>query len=85
MAFEQLSSNDRVRLNDFMDSGLKILQEVEDLKEGLKDTTKALAEEFDIKPGILTQALNRARKSNLDEARDTLDLVESILQATGRA
>lgn len=84
MAFEQISQNDKVRLNQFLDSGMKVKQEIADLTEGLKDTAKTLAEEFNVKPGVLMKALNAAWKSNIDEQKESIDQVEAILDATGR-
>ncbi|RYD67641.1 MAG: hypothetical protein EOP83_02425 [Verrucomicrobiaceae bacterium] len=84
MSLDQLSQNDKVRLNQFMDSGMKVKQEMQDLAEGLKDTAKALAEEFNVKPGVLMKALNAAWKSNIDEQKESMDQVEAILDATGR-
>lgn len=82
--FEQISSADKQRLKDFVESGLKVLQEIEDLKGGLKDTTKALSEEFDVKPAILNKVLKHAFKSSLDEEKDEVSIVENILEAVGR-
>lgn len=83
--FDALSTADRTRIKDFIDSGLKVIQEIEDLKGGLKDTTKALAEEFDVKPAVLTKALKHAFKSSLAEEQESVSVVESILTAAGRA
>lgn len=84
MSLEQLSSNDKVRLKDFMDQGLKVLQEVQDLNDGLKDTAKNLAEEFSVKPAVLMKALRVAFKSSMDEEKEKVDMVENILEASGR-
>lgn len=84
MSLDQLSQNDKVRLNQFMDAGMKVKQEIQDLSEGLKDNAKALAEEFNVKPGVLMKALNAAWKSNIDEQKESIDQVEAILDATGR-
>lgn len=85
MAFEDISRDDKQKLNSFMDAGMKVLQEVSDLKEGLRDTAKTLAEEFDTKPGTLMKALNAAFKANIEEQKTGLEEVESILIATGRS
>ncbi|RYD68681.1 MAG: hypothetical protein EOP83_00245 [Verrucomicrobiaceae bacterium] len=84
MALDSLSSNDKVRFNQFFEEGMKILQQVEDLKEGLKDTAKSLGEEYDVKPALLMKALNSARKSNIDEQRDEFAALETLLEAVGR-
>ncbi len=84
MAFDQLSSNDKVRLNQFMDQGMKVMQEISDLRDGLKDTAKSLAEEFDVKPALLMKALRSAWKASIDDEKAEIDQVENILEATGR-
>jgi uncharacterized protein (UPF0335 family) len=84
MAFDTLSSNDKVRINQFFEAGMKTLQEIEDLKESLKDTAKGIAEEFDVKPALLMRALTAARKANIAEQRDEMTAVETLLEAVGR-
>lgn len=84
MSLDQLSQNDKVRLSQFMDSGLKTLQEMEDLKAGLSDLAKNLAEEFDVKPAVLMKALRTAHKASLHKDEELTEQVKAILQATGR-
>lgn len=85
MAFDQLSSNDKARLNSFMDGALKVLQEIDDLKAGLNDTAKALAEEFNTKPSRLLKAARHAYKASINDAKEEVAEIENILDATGRA
>ncbi|RYF20050.1 MAG: hypothetical protein EOO77_08845 [Oxalobacteraceae bacterium] len=85
MPIDTLSSNDKVRFNEFFEGGMKVLQEIDDLKEGLKETAKALAEEYDVKPALLMRALGAARKSNLNEQRDDMAALETLLEAVGRS
>lgn len=84
MSLTNISGNDKVKIRTFLDEGVDILQRIEDLKEGLKEATKALAEELDIKPTVLTKALNASFKNNLADAREIIDDVEIILHAGGR-
>lgn len=84
MSLEQLSSNDKTRLTDFMDAAVKVLQEVQDLNDGLKDTAKNLAEEFNVKPALLLRAARTSFKSSMDEEKEKVGAVEDILEATGR-
>jgi hypothetical protein len=78
-----ISPEDRKKFEAFMIAGLRVLQEIEDLKGGLKDTTKALAEEFDIMPRKLTTALRTAFKNALADKKEEMDVVEEILHITG--
>lgn len=79
------SSKDIEKLKQIVQEGTHVLDEVETLKEGLRDTVKSIAEELGIKPSVLNKAINIAHKRNFHEHRDAFDEVESILQATGRS
>ena len=81
---ETLSSNDRVRLRDFMDGAMRVFQETDDLKAGLKDTAKAIAEEFGWKAGVLMKAARVAYKASIEEEKNAFDTIEEILEVTGR-
>lgn len=85
MSLENLSQEDQRKLKEFMDSGISVLQEIDDLKTGLRDTAKGLAEQWDIKPSVLTKALSTAFKSTLEKQKEEMDDVESVLVYTGRA
>lgn len=78
-----VSPDDRKKIEVFMRDGLQVLQEVDDLKGGLKDTTKAIAEEFDLSPAKLTIALRMAYKNTLADKKEEMDIVEEILHITG--
>jgi hypothetical protein len=84
MSLDNISSNEKQKVKDYLDSYVKVMQEVADLKDGLKDVTKNLAEELDIKPAILNRAGKQAYKSTLDEEREEMEMVEALLRATGR-
>jgi hypothetical protein len=84
MALDQLSRDDKIRLNQFIEAAMKIFQDIADQQAGLKDQAKALAEEFDVKPGVLMKAARAAFKANIDDQKDEIDTVENILAATGR-
>jgi len=81
---ETLSSNDRIKLKQFMDSAMSVFQETDDLKAGLKDTAKAIAEEFGWKPATLMKAARVAYKASIEEEKQAFDIVEEILELTGR-
>lgn len=75
---------EKAKLLSIIDQGVSILQEVEDLKGGLKDTVKSIAEELDIKPSLLTKAVNVAFKRNWHIAQAEMEELENILRTTGR-
>lgn len=81
---ETLSANDRIKLNQFMDSAMKIFQETDDLKAGLKDTCKAISEEFGWKPAALMKAARIAHKASREDETEAFNTVDEILEVTGR-
>lgn len=85
MSLDNISNNDQTRLKQFMDQGLNVLQEIADLRDGLKDTAKNLAEELGVKPAVLNKSLRAAFKSTLEDQKEELDQVETVLVTTGRA
>lgn len=84
MSLENISSEDTAKLKQLVDEGCSVLQEVDDLKGGLRDTVKAIADELDIKPGVLNKAISIAHKARLQEAKQDFDDVETVLQTVGR-
>ena len=67
-----------------INEGSTVLREIEDLQEGLKETVKAVAEELDIKPGIITKAIKIAHKDNWKSHEEEWDEIEMILGVTKR-
>jgi hypothetical protein len=84
MSLDTLSNEEKTKLKNLVDQGLKVLQEISDLQEGLKDTVKNVAEELDIKPAILNKALKAAFKASIDDDKEQVDTIEEILVVTGR-
>lgn len=75
---------EKAKLLNVIDQGVQVLQEVEDLKGGLRDTIKSIAEELDIKPSLLTKAVNVAHKQNWNKVNEEFEELENILVTTGR-
>jgi len=75
---------DIARLKKLMDEGCQVMQEMEDLKAGLSETVKAIAEELDVKAAHLNKAIKIAHKATLQDERDKLVEIEDILEAAGR-
>jgi len=72
------------KLKQLMSEGIQVTGEIETLREGLKDTVKAIAEEMDMKPASLNKAIRIAYKNEFANVQDSFSQVEEILQATGR-
>jgi|APCry1669189440_1035222.scaffolds.fasta_scaffold11567_3 BMFP domain-containing protein YqiC len=88
MTLGNLNSNDKAKLKNLIDSGTQVLGDVANLKEGLKETVAAVAEEMDLKPAVLNKAIRVAYKMNqnkndLVSGREELDEVEQILLEAG--
>ena len=57
------NADQKAKLDNLMREGIGVMQEVETLQEGLKDTVKAVAEELQVKPSVLSKALRVAYKA----------------------
>lgn len=80
-----LTSEDAKKLKRIIDEGIRITQEINDLKGGFKDTVKAIAEELDIKPAIINKAIRTAYKVSLESEKEAVNEVEEVLAAVGLA
>lgn len=80
-----LTAEDTKKLKRIIDEGLKIMQEVEDLKSGFRDTVKAVAEELSLKPAVINKAIRTAHKASLKADKEAVNEVEEVLAAVGRA
>jgi len=78
------SPTDIQKLKQIITEGMHITEEVSVLKEGLKETVNAIAEEMDIKPAILNKAIRIAYKSEFQKNREDFDELEDILEKVGR-
>jgi hypothetical protein len=54
------------------------------LTGGLNDTIKAIAEELEIKPGVLKKAIKLAHKSEFGREQQDHELLEQILVTVGK-
>ena len=57
-----LNTEEQAKVKQVIESDIKVKQEVKDLSDGLRDTVKAVAEELEIKPALLTKAIQVAFK-----------------------
>jgi len=75
---------EKKKLNDIISEGMSILHEIDTLKEGLSETIKAIAEELDVKPGVLKKAVKIAHKAKFTEESEAHAELENILTTVGR-
>lgn len=90
MGIGVLSDNDKARLQELINQGVQVMQDIKVMKDGLSETVDSVSEELDIKKNVLNKAIRVAFKmsENRDEladGREELDEVEEILLATGKA
>ena len=84
MPVRSFNDSEIQKLKQLMNEGIQVTGEVEALREGLKDTVKAIAEEMDMKPAVLNKAIRIAYKNEFANVQDSFNAVEEVLQAVGR-
>ena len=75
---------EKQKLIQIINQGSQVLGEVDDLKSGLKDTVRALAEELELKPALINKAISVAHTGNYQNIADEMDTLESILNTAGK-
>ena len=68
------------KLLQIVSEGMRTLHEIDDLKAGLNDAIKAVAEELEIKSSILKKAITIAHKAKLTETNQNHETLNSILE-----
>lgn len=84
MSTRMYGPEEKAKLQRLIDEGSTVLREIEDLKEGLKETVKAVAEELNVKPSIINKAISIAHKDTWKNHEDEWNEIEMILGVTGR-
>lgn len=79
-----LSPDDKKRIDSYMDTAIDRLQQIDDIKGSMKDLTKKVAEELNLTPRDLNEAVKIAYKNQLAQKKESLSTVEDILNITGR-
>jgi len=80
---------DKTKIQHLINSGIDVMREIATLREGLKDTVSAVADELDIEKKVLNRAIRMAYKSAAqnqnvaEDAQEELDAVEQLLAAAG--
>jgi hypothetical protein len=72
------------KLESMINEGMQVMMEIETLTGGLNDTVKAVAEELEIKPGILKKAIRLAHKAEFGKEQQDHSLLETILTQVGK-
>lgn len=80
---------DRAKIQNVINSGIDVMREIATLREGLKDTVTAVADELEIEKKTLNRAIRMAYKKSqqnqnvIEDAQEELDSVEQLLAAAG--
>jgi transposase-like protein len=84
MSGKVFGPDEKAKLIQVVGEGANVMQEIDDLKEGLRDTVKAVAEELDIKPALINKAISIAQKGNWGEVYSNFDDLETIIVTIGK-
>ena len=84
MSARTYGPEEQAKLKRIIDEGSNVLQEVEDLNAGLKDTVKAVAEELEVKPALINKALKIAHKGEWSKYSEAFDSLENLIIAVGK-
>jgi hypothetical protein len=77
------SGDEKLKIKKLFAEGIQVLSEVAALSEGLNDTIKGIAEELDMKPGVLKKALKIAYKNEFAKEQEAFTEVEEVLEVAG--
>jgi hypothetical protein len=76
-------TEEKAKLERLVKEAVSVLQEVEDLQGGLKDTIKAVAEELNIKPSLINKAVRVAQKRDWSRVADEYEDLETLVATVG--
>ena len=84
MGSRTYGADEKAKLERLINEGVTVLQEVQDLQEGLRDTVKAVAEELEVKPALINKAIKIAQKGEWNKVADDFDDLETLIVTVGR-
>ena len=84
MSDRVFTAEQQLKLTQIINEGMQVMHEIETLTGGLNDTIKAVAEEMEIKPGILKKAVKLAHKASFGQEQSDHELLEQILVTVGK-
>jgi hypothetical protein len=74
---------EQAKLKQLVQDGVTTLHEIQALTEGLNETIKAVAEELEVKPGVIKKALKIAKDGGWGDVFRDFDDLETIVTTTG--
>lgn len=75
---------EKAKLERLINEGVVVLEEIESLKVGLKETVDAIAEELEIKPSLINKAIRIAKKRDWSRQYDEFEDLETIVVTVGK-
>lgn len=78
------NGDQKIKLSQIFNEGMAVMLEIDTLQGGLTDTIKAIAEELEIKPGVLKKAIRMAHKASFGQEKQDHELLETILETVGK-
>ena len=84
MDTKTFNTEQKAKLTQIINEGMQVMHEIETLNGGLSDTIKAVAEEMEIKPGVLKKAIRLAHKAEFGREQSDHELLEQILVTVGK-
>jgi uncharacterized membrane protein YgcG len=84
METKTFNGDQKIKLTQIINEGMAVMMEIDTLQGGLNDTIKAIAEELEIKPGVLKKAIRLAHKAQFGQEKQDHTLLETILETVGK-
>jgi transposase-like protein len=84
MSSRTYGAEEKAKLERLVNEGVTVMQEIEDLNLGLKETVKAVAEELDIKPSMINKAIKIAQKGDWEKVANDFDDLETLVVTVGK-
>ncbi len=84
MSDRTYGAEEKAKLERLINEGVNVMQEVEDLQTGLKETVKAIAEELDVKPSLINKAIKIAKNRDWNKHYDDFEDLETIVVTVGK-
>lgn len=75
---------EKAKLERLVNEGVTVLTEIEALREGLKETVNAIAEELEIKPSLINKTIKIAHKGDWTRHYDEFEDLETIVVTVGK-
>jgi hypothetical protein len=78
------NGDQKIKLTQLINEGMAVMHEIDTLNGGLTDTIKAIAEELEVKPGVLKKAIRIAHKASLGQTNKDHEELNTILETVGK-